>query len=171
MMLVTAVGVQSSGGKIQELLNAAQDEMTPLQEKLKDVAILIGKIGVVAGVVTFLALAVQWGIAIGKGVPSPSSSGCGGIVSGTGIIDRVIAIVEDFVISITVIVVAVPEGLPLAVTLALSISMFKMMRDNCFVRHLDASETMGQATTVCTGIESSNSQIKLVHLLTIECQL
>ena len=64
--------------------------------------------------------------------------------------DRVIAIVEDFVISITVIVVAVPEGLPLAVTLALSISMFKMMRDNCFVRHLDASETMGQATTVCT---------------------
>ena len=149
LMLITAVGVQSSGGKIQELLNAAQDEMTPLQEKLKDVAILIGKIGVIAGVVTFLGLATRWAIAYGTGVAPASSSHCS-TTGGTGVLDRVIAIVEDFVISITVIVVAVPEGLPLAVTLALSISMFKMMRDNCFVRHLDASETMGQATTVCT---------------------
>ncbi|KAJ3371492.1 Calcium-transporting ATPase 10, plasma membrane-type [Kappamyces sp. JEL0680] len=149
LMLVTAVGVQSSGGKIQELLNAAQDEMTPLQEKLKDVAILIGKVGVIAGVITFLGLAIRWGISVANGVPSASHASCSGS-GGTSVLDRVVAIVEDFVVSITVIVVAVPEGLPLAVTLALSISMFKMMRDNCFVRHLDASETMGQATTVCT---------------------
>jgi Ca2+-transporting ATPase len=148
-MLVTAVGVQSSGGKIQELLNAAQDELTPLQEKLKDVAILIGKVGVVAGVVTFLGLAIRWGISVANGVPTSTHGTCGSS-SGTSVLDRLITIVEDFVVSITVIVVAVPEGLPLAVTLALSMSMFKMMRDNCFVRHLDASETMGQATTVCT---------------------
>ena len=148
-MIITAVGVQSSGGKIQELLNASQDELTPLQEKLKDVAILIGKIGVVAGIVTFIGLAIRWGIAWGNNTAPAHSSTCSG-TGGTSVLDRVIAIVEDFVISITVVVVAVPEGLPLAVTLALSMSMFKMMRDNCFVRHLDASETMGQATTVCT---------------------
>lgn len=149
-MLVTAVGVQSSGGKIQELLNASQDEMTPLQEKLKDVAILIGKVGVAAGVITFIGLAVRWGIDIANATPVSSTACSSASSGGTGVLDRLAAIVEDFVIAITVIVVAVPEGLPLAVTLALSLSMFKMMRDNCFVRHLDASETMGQATTVCT---------------------
>lgn len=45
---------------------------------------------------------------------------------------------------------AVPEGLPLAVTISLSFSMFKMIKDKCFVRHLDASETMGEATCICT---------------------
>ncbi|KAJ3275572.1 Calcium-transporting ATPase 10, plasma membrane-type [Terramyces sp. JEL0728] len=149
LMLVTAVGVQSSGGKIQELLNASQDEMTPLQEKLKDVAILIGKVGVAAGVITFIGLAVRWGIDIANSVPVASTA-CNASSGGYSVLDRLSSIVEDFVIAITVIVVAVPEGLPLAVTLALSLSMFKMMRDNCFVRHLDASETMGQATTVCT---------------------
>jgi Ca2+-transporting ATPase len=47
-------------------------------------------------------------------------------------------------------VVAVPEGLPLAVTISLAFSMFKMMKDKCFVRQLAASETMGQATCICT---------------------
>jgi P-type Ca2+ transporter type 2C len=151
-MLVTAVGVQSSGGKIQELLNASQDEMTPLQEKLKDVAIFIGKVGVIAGIVTFLGLATRWGIDFAQNTPV-AYAGCGdksAVSLSTDTLTRVQILVEDFVIAITVVVVAVPEGLPLAVTLALSLSMFKMMRDNCFVRHLDASETMGQATTVCT---------------------
>jgi Ca2+-transporting ATPase len=48
------------------------------------------------------------------------------------------------------LVVAVPEGLPLAVTISLAFSMFKMMKDKCFVRQLAASETMGQATCICT---------------------
>jgi P-type Ca2+ transporter type 2C len=149
-MLVTAVGVQSSGGKIQEMLNEAQDEMTPLQEKLKDVAIFIGKVGVMAGILTFVGLAVRWTIDFinNTAVQAPE---CGSQeADGTAILARISSIVHSFVISITVVVVAVPEGLPLAVTLALSLSMFKMMRDNCFVRHLDASETMGQATTICT---------------------
>ncbi len=45
LMLVTAVGINSTGGKIQEMLNDAQGELTPLQEKLRDVAVIIGKIG------------------------------------------------------------------------------------------------------------------------------
>jgi Ca2+-transporting ATPase len=55
-----------------------------------------------------------------------------------------------FYVYLTILVVAVPEGLPLAVTISLAFSMFKMMRDKCFVRQLAASETMGQATTICT---------------------
>jgi Ca2+-transporting ATPase len=64
--------------------------------------------------------------------------------------EELIQLVNFFVIGVTVVVVAVPEGLPLAVTISLAFSMFKMIRDNCFVRHLAASETMGQATCICT---------------------
>ncbi len=57
---------------------------------------------------------------------------------------------DYFITSVTVLVVAVPEGLPLAVTLALAFSVQRMLADNNLVRHLDACETMGCATTVCT---------------------
>ncbi|XP_076344355.1 plasma membrane calcium-transporting ATPase 2-like isoform X3 [Tachypleus tridentatus] len=58
--------------------------------------------------------------------------------------------VKFFIIGVTVLVVAVPEGLPLAVTLALAYSVKKMMKDNNLVRHLDACETMGNATSICS---------------------
>ena len=54
------------------------------------------------------------------------------------------------IIGITVLVVAVPEGLPLAVTIALAFSVKKMLKDNNLVRHLHACETMGNATTICS---------------------
>lgn len=98
---------------------------------------------------TFLGLAIRWAISFitnGELV----ASACINTSNSSETIVRVINLVEDFVVAITVVVVAVPEGLPLAVTLSLSLSMFKMMRDKCFVRHLDAAETMGQATTICT---------------------
>ena len=59
-------------------------------------------------------------------------------------------IVKSLIIGVTVLVVAVPEGLPLAVTLSLAYSVKKMMRDNNLVRHLDACETMGNATSICS---------------------
>ncbi|XP_037353158.1 plasma membrane calcium-transporting ATPase 4 isoform X3 [Talpa occidentalis] len=58
--------------------------------------------------------------------------------------------VKFFIIGITVLVVAVPEGLPLAVTISLAYSVKKMMKDNNLVRHLDACETMGNATAICS---------------------
>lgn len=58
--------------------------------------------------------------------------------------------VSFIIIGITVLVVAVPEGLPLAVTLSLAYSVKKMMHDNNLVRHLDACETMGNATAICS---------------------
>jgi P-type E1-E2 ATPase len=59
-------------------------------------------------------------------------------------------IISYLIQGITVIVVAVPEGLPLAVALALSFATQKMTKDNNLVRHLDACETMGNATTICS---------------------
>jgi len=58
--------------------------------------------------------------------------------------------VKFLIIGVTVLVVAVPEGLPLAVTLSLAYSVKKMMKDNNLVRHLDACETMGNATAICS---------------------
>ncbi|KAH9629556.1 hypothetical protein HF086_008600 [Spodoptera exigua] len=59
-------------------------------------------------------------------------------------------LVKHLIIGVTVLVVAVPEGLPLAVTLSLAYSVKKMMKDNNLVRHLDACETMGNATAICS---------------------
>ena len=58
--------------------------------------------------------------------------------------------VQFFLYAVTIVVVAVPEGLPLAVTISLAYSMKKMMKDNNFVRHLAACETMGGATAICS---------------------
>ena len=60
------------------------------------------------------------------------------------------AIVNFVIIAITVIVVAVPEGLPLAVTISLAFSVMKMKKENNLVRKLHASETMGGANEICT---------------------
>lgn len=59
-------------------------------------------------------------------------------------------LLDYFIIGVTVLVVAVPEGLPLAVTISLAYSVKKMMKDNNLVRHLDACETMGNATAICS---------------------
>lgn len=60
------------------------------------------------------------------------------------------SIVNFVIIAITVVVVAVPEGLPLAVTISLAYSVMKMKLENNLVRKLDASETMGGANEICT---------------------
>ena len=58
--------------------------------------------------------------------------------------------IQAFIVGITIIVVAIPEGLPLAVTIALSYSSKSMYNDKCLIRYLAACETMGNATNICT---------------------
>merc|ERR1719500_2198775 len=93
----------------------------------------------------------------GSGSPPPSEHGDGGDDEEKSVLQ---AKLTNLAINIgyggmaisfvTVLVVAVPEGLPLAVTLSLAYSVKKMMSDNNLVRHLDACETMGNATTICS---------------------
>ncbi|KAJ3067186.1 Calcium-transporting ATPase 10, plasma membrane-type, partial [Quaeritorhiza haematococci] len=154
IMLVTAVGYNSSGGKIQQLLSSSETEQTPLQKKLRRLAVFIGKVGVAAAVITFLGLTIVWAVDWANGKDPIAGKACSskGLLGdgNNAVLDRMLLLAEIAVIGVTVVVVAVPEGLPLAVTISLAFSMFKMIQDNCFVRHLDASETMGEATCICT---------------------
>ncbi|KAK4776001.1 hypothetical protein SAY87_023962 [Trapa incisa] len=72
----------------------------------------------------------------------------GNLLSWSG--DDALSMLEYFAVAVTIVVVAVPEGLPLAVTLSLAFAMKKMMTEKALVRHLAACETMGSATSVCS---------------------
>ncbi|XP_076469324.1 plasma membrane calcium-transporting ATPase 2-like isoform X2 [Babylonia areolata] len=117
-------------------------EKSVLQTKLTRLAIQIGYAGTGIAVLTVVILIVKFCIqefAIdGRTWTSESTT------------RYIETFVKYFIIGVTVLVVAVPEGLPLAVTLALAYSVKKMMHDNNLVRHLDACETMGNATAICS---------------------
>lgn len=138
-MLVTTVGMRTQWGKLMATLSEGGDDETPLQVKLNGVATIIGKIGLFFAVITFAVL-VQ-GLLSKKMIQ-------GSIWSWSA--DEALEMLEYFAIAVTIVVVAVPEGLPLAVTLSLAFAMKKMMNDKALVRHLAACETMGSATTICS---------------------
>jgi len=135
-MVVIAVGPNSVGGKIRARVYGSEeddgtdgDHESPLKSKLSIIAGQIGYAGTFAALIAFLAMAII-GLWV-KGEP-------------------IREIVHYIVTAITVLAVAVPEGLPLAVTLSLAFSSNKMMVEQNLVKHLDACETMGCATTICT---------------------
>ena len=109
-----------------------------LQGKLTILALRISKVGMAAGVLCIVILMLKFSIQqfaiIGRAWGSEDAT----------------TLLNFFVIGITVLVVAVPEGLPLAITIALAYSVKKMLKDNNLVRHLHACETMGNATTICS---------------------
>ncbi|OXV11189.1 hypothetical protein Egran_01058 [Elaphomyces granulatus] len=132
--LVTSTGVHSVHGRT---LLSLQDEgqTTPLQSKLNVLAEYIAKLGLAAGLALFIVLLIKFWIQLGH-YNSSTEKGQ--------------AFLRIFIVAVTVIVVAVPEGLPLAVTLALAFATTRMLRDNNLVRYLRACETMGNATTICS---------------------
>eukprot|EP00123_Amoebidium_parasiticum_P009347 comp19411_c0_seq1/m.22487 comp19411_c0_seq1/g.22487 ORF comp19411_c0_seq1/g.22487 comp19411_c0_seq1/m.22487 type:complete len:1074 (-) comp19411_c0_seq1:497-3718(-) len=107
-----------------------------LQEKLETLSVQIGKGGMVMAALTVLVLVVRFCIETYT-------------VRGWEKHDAE-TLLMYFITGVTVLVVAVPEGLPLAVTVSLAYSVRKMLQDNNLVRHLSACETMGNATTICT---------------------
>ncbi|PSS15687.1 Calcium-transporting ATPase [Actinidia chinensis var. chinensis] len=150
-MLVTAVGMKTEWGKLMETLSEAGEDETPLQVKLNGVATLIGKIGLGFAVVTFLVLTVRFLVEkkLHNDFTHWSSSDA-------------LELLDYFAIAVTIIVVAVPEGLPLAVTLSLAFAMQKLMNEKALVRHLAACETMGSATCICsdkTGTLTTNHMV------------
>lgn len=138
-MVVTTVGMRTQWGKLMATLSEGGDDETPLQVKLNGVATIIGKIGLFFAIITFAVL-VQ-GLFVRK-----MQEGSHWTWSG----DEALEMLEYFAIAVTIVVVAVPEGLPLAVTLSLAFAMKKMMNDRALVRHLAACETMGSATNICS---------------------
>ncbi|MCO5567347.1 hypothetical protein L7F22_021037 [Adiantum nelumboides] len=137
-MLVTAVGMRTEWGKLMAKLSEGGSRETPLQVRLNGVATVVGKIGLGFAITTFLVLMIRFVIErFTEGWDNWSS-------------EYLLTIVNYFATSVTILVVAVPEGLPLAVTLSLAYAMKKMMRDNALVRNLSACETMGSSTCICS---------------------
>ncbi|OQR84323.1 P-type ATPase (P-ATPase) Superfamily [Achlya hypogyna] len=114
------------------------EPVSPLQEKLDRLTLFIGKLGLVASLLVFFGLVARFSIETFAVDHSAWDN------------EYLKNYLDFFIIGITVLVVAIPEGLPLAVTIALAFSVKKMLLDNNLVRHLDACETMGSATTICS---------------------
>jgi P-type Ca2+ transporter type 2C len=144
--MCTSTGIYSSYGRT--LMALTEDpEMTPLQSKLNIIAEYIAKVGGAAGLLLFIVLFILFLANLPKSELSPSEKGKN--------------FLEIFIVVVTIIVVAVPEGLPLAVTLALAFATNRMLKDNNLVRHLKACEVMGNATTICSDKTGTLTQNKM----------
>ncbi|XP_014405197.1 PREDICTED: plasma membrane calcium-transporting ATPase 4 isoform X4 [Myotis brandtii] len=128
--------------KEKKVVKLPKKEKSVLQGKLTRLAVQIGKAGLIMSAVTVLILILYFVIDNFVIQRKPWLAECTPIY--------IQYFVKFFIIGITVLVVAVPEGLPLAVTISLAYSVKKMMKDNNLVRHLDACETMGNATAICS---------------------
>ncbi|XP_047202384.1 plasma membrane calcium-transporting ATPase 2 isoform X11 [Girardinichthys multiradiatus] len=128
--------------KERKRVSAPKKEKSVLQGKLTKLAVQIGKAGLLMSAVTVIILVLYFAINNFVMEKRPWMPECTPIY--------VQYFVKFFIIGVTVLVVAVPEGLPLAVTISLAYSVKKMMKDNNLVRHLDACETMGNATAICS---------------------
>ncbi|KAJ7555675.1 hypothetical protein O6H91_05G050000 [Diphasiastrum complanatum] len=136
-MLITCVGTDTEWGQIMASISDDTGEETPLQVRLNGVATFIGQIGLTVAIIVFIMLFVRYFAQHFKR-------------GSTKALTALRNVVDILSIAVTIVVVAVPEGLPLAVTLTLAYSMRKMMADKSLVRHLAACETMGSATTICS---------------------
>lgn len=131
-----------SEDKEKKIARIPKKEKSVLQGKLTRLAVQIGKAGLIMSVLTVVILILYFVVdnfVIQRREWLPECTPV-----------YIQYFVKFFIIGVTVLVVAVPEGLPLAVTISLAYSVKKMMKDNNLVRHLDACETMGNATAICS---------------------
>jgi calcium-translocating P-type ATPase len=135
--VVVGVGVNSQWGKIKANL-VTEAAKTPLQEKLEEMTTQIGYIGMVSAFMTFTAMIIKIWVPTVSGVVKPSNA------------DIAEGVINAFILAVTIVVVAIPEGLPLAVIISLAYSTQKMYKDKCLIRVLAACETMGNATNICS---------------------
>ncbi|KAK5633687.1 hypothetical protein RRF57_009402 [Xylaria bambusicola] len=133
--LCTSVGVHSSFGKIMVSVQA-DVEATPLQKKLERLAVAIAQLGASAAVLLFFVLLFRFLANLPNDSRSPP--------------EKASSFLDILIVAVTIVVVAVPEGLPLAVTLALAFATQRLLKENNLVRVLRACETMGNATTICS---------------------
>lgn len=144
--MATSTGIYSSYGKT--LMSLDEDpEITPLQSKLNIIAEYIAKLGGGAGLLLFIVLLIIFLVKLPHNDDTP--------------IEKGMQFLNIFIVVVTIIVVAVPEGLPLAVTLALAFATTRMIKDNNLVRHLKACEVMGNATTICSDKTGTLTQNKM----------
>ncbi|KAM5552866.1 putative calcium-transporting ATPase 13, plasma membrane-type [Rosa sericea] len=145
-MLVTSVGMNTNWGEMMSQISQDTSEKTPLQARLDKLTSSIGKVGLAVAFFVLVVMLVRY--FTGNTEDENGNQEYNG--SKTESDDIINAVIEIVAAAVTIVVVAIPEGLPLAVTLTLAYSMKRMMVDNAMVRKLSACETMGSATTICT---------------------
>ena len=135
---VEKVGDATEFGKVAQKSTEINHDKTPLSKQLEGLAKFISIIGFTVAGVTFVGLLTKDIIA--------------GIFTADTIFTLETAgrILKYFMVAVTLIVVSVPEGLPMSVTLSLALSMRKMLKTNNLVRKMHACETMGAITVICT---------------------
>ncbi len=173
--IVIAVGEHSQKGIIRRTVdNAQENSKTPLETKLERIAELIGYFGISAGIVTLVALMIRFAVDFSEeNKEYEKTSKVESLVTGilfnvpyrnddqsiidhtdNGLHDPKMDVAKEIlniiILCISIVVVAIPEGLPLAVTLSLAFSIKKMMDYNNLVRKMHACETMGGANYICT---------------------
>ena len=134
IMIVDQVGDNTGYGKVYEGSQIDNNVQTPLQIQLAGLAKIISKAGYTIAGLTFFGLVIKLFI------NTPDLP----------LMDMVGEILNIFMIAVTLIVVSVPEGLPMSVTLSLALSMNRMLKTNNLVRKMHACETMGATTVICT---------------------
>nr|WP_262497729.1 calcium-translocating P-type ATPase, PMCA-type [Parabacteroides provencensis] len=134
IMKVEKVGDATGYGKVYEGSQIESGVETPLQTQLAGLAKVISKAGYSIAALTFIALLAKLLLSS----------------SGMPVMDLIAHILNIFMVAVTLIVVSVPEGLPMSVTLSLALSMNRMLKTNNLVRKMHACETMGATTVICT---------------------
>ena len=164
VMRVLRVGDATEIGKVARQSTEASEEETPLNKQLTRLASLIGKVGFTIAGVTFVAFVTRDLYAWFQIHDS---------VQGWHQWMEVIQIVlKYFMMAVTLIVVSVPEGLPMSVTLSLALNMRRMLATNNLVRKMHACETMGAVTVICTDKTGTLTQNKMqVHELVTSDEL
>lgn len=134
---VTAVGDATEIGKVAAKSTEQTAVKTPLYVQLDKLATMISKVGSIVSVAAFVLF-------LGHDVLTNPVWG------GKDYLYMADLVLEYFMMAVTLIVMAVPEGLPMAVTLSLALNMRRMLKSNNLVRKLHACETMGAVTVICT---------------------
>lgn len=156
--MVTATGLNSTYGKILSSLEDNQ-ELTPLQQRLAVLAKYIARAGAGCALLLFAALLVKFLAQLPHDTQTSTEKGK--------------VFIEILIISLTVLVIAVPEGLPLAVTLSLAYATTRMLKDHNLVRRLQACETMGNVTNICsdkTGTLTQNDMRVVAGTVGVDAQ-
>ena len=136
VMVTTAVGDATEAGRVTEQSTVQSDEQTPLDRQLTRLSKLIGRIGIILSVLIFCVM-------LGKAIL------VGGLLEKDWLTISQ-QVLNIFMVSVAIIVMAVPEGLPMSITLSLAMSMRRMLKTNNLVRKMHACETMGAVTVICT---------------------
>lgn len=152
--IALAVGSSSKKGMIKDSVQANQeneDTKTPLEIKLDELATQIGYFGMVAAACTLIALIIRFAITYVNKMDAYNEALAAGDTNATDPKKTISgSILQIILLCVAIIVVAIPEGLPLAVTLSLAFSIKRMMNDYNLVRKMYACETMGGANYICS---------------------